>query len=84
MIFIVSAITALIWHFLLERMWLANLGSTLTAVLLTLALASSHLDFYSNKIFADILQILVAAFIVSVLIGYIFRSVRGKNAKHKI
>ena len=81
MIFIVSAITALFWHFLLERMWLANLGSTLTAVLLTLALASGHLNVYGNQIYIDILQILVIALIISVFIGYIFKATRSKSAK---
>ena len=81
MIFIVSTITALFWHFLLERMWLANLGSTLTAFFLTIALASSYLNFYGDQIYIDMLQVLIIAFIISVFIGYLFKATRRKSAK---
>ena len=84
MIFIVTLITAVIWHFLLERLWLASIGSTLSAMLITLALASSHLNIHGDKFHIEILQLLLISFTISVLVGYIFKLARSKNAKQKI
>ena len=86
MIFLVSIITALTWHFLLQRFWVSSIGSTITAVLVTLALVSAagHSPFYSGDFYTQLAGITGVALIISIIIGALFLGYRGKHAHNQI
>ena len=86
MIFIVALIFALFWHLIIQKYWVANFSSAISATLLSfvLAIGTTHYDIYGDQLLNDILQSLVIAFIISVIIGSFFKLARSKHENKKI
>jgi hypothetical protein len=81
----IAVITALFWHSLSERMWLANLGSVLLCIIfiIVLIVAKGNLKVPSYKDYIDLLNAIFVFSITSTLIGYIFKLARYKKVKLK-
>ena len=83
MIIIVAIVVALIWHFLLERMWPSTIGSTITSTIVSFTIFSSHIGWLDKTFYKNIAIILAVSFSVSLIIGILFTAKRKSNEKAK-
>ena len=81
MAFIVSFITALIWHFFFTRLWLSSVGSTITTLVIIVSLLTTagHPPSLTNQFYLDITIVTVIAFTISVLVGYTYTYARQQR-----
>lgn len=83
MIVIVAIIVAIIWHFLLEKMWLATIGSTITATIASWSMLTSHFGWLDETFYKNISMTIAVSFTASFIIGIIFTAIRRNNEKAK-
>lgn len=81
MIAIVAIVIAVFWHFLLEKMWLAIVGSTITATFVSWALLSSHFGWLDETFYKNMAMTLAISFAASFIIGAIFTLIRKESEK---
>jgi uncharacterized membrane-anchored protein YitT (DUF2179 family) len=82
-IYIAAIVVAFCWHFLLEKMWPATIGSTITSTLLIWALTSSHFGWLDETFYKNMAMTLAVSFVASFIIGIIFTSIRKNSEKAK-
>jgi hypothetical protein len=81
MIYIISLLTAVIWHSFLRRLWLAIIGSTMTSSLLSWLLLMSHFGWLDRIFFINLLMTVSIALAISIFVGLIFSIARGNIDK---
>jgi hypothetical protein len=72
LVIIVSTITAFFSHFLIEKGLIANTVSVIAATLITWLLVRAQAENLVAPSIADIAIAVVAAFVVSLIIGFVF------------
>lgn len=80
-VLLIALLCALAWHALLERYWLASVGSTLTSIFLVWVIASHHLGYFDKEFVENIVIIGGLAFLVSLVVGFGIRQLKSKSAK---
>jgi len=76
MIFIIACVSALIWHFLLEKMWLSNVGATITSILISSSLMSSHFGWLDATFYKNLFTVVTISLVISIFFGIAFKVVR--------
>ena len=85
MIYLISLILAVIWHVALKRIWLANIGAAISSTCLTLLFAMGvSYNIYGEQFLIDLVKTFIIAFMVSVLVGSVFVSIRKKTSNENI
>jgi len=79
MVFIVAIVIATFWHFLLQRMWLAVIGSTITSTFITWALLASHFGWLDETFYKNMAITISASLVISILIGAVASALRNKS-----
>ena len=65
MIVIVAIVVAIIWHFLLEKLWPATIGSTITATIASWSMLTSHFGWLDETFYKNIAMTLAISFTAS-------------------
>ena len=83
---IFSIFIAILWNLLQKRLWIACLGSTITSVLIALAIVtgSGHSPFYSDGFYTDIALLVGIVFGISSIVGFVFMLLRNKFKSKKL
>ena len=85
MIYLISWICAIVGQWVLERFWWSSIGASISSTFLTLIKAiGAHYNIYGEQVFIDLVKTLIISFIISVLVGAVFVSVRKKSEQQKL
>lgn len=84
LIFIITLVMGVFWHFVVENFWWANLGATISSTFLTCVFAlGMHYNINGDTVLVDIAKVFGITFVLSGLIGAVFVNVRKKNAQQR-
>jgi hypothetical protein len=69
-----AALSALFWHVMVRRFWIATVLGTITAVLLELVIAGSHFGWMDETFFRNLAGLTALTATVSIAAGFALRN----------
>lgn len=69
MIYIIAIISAITWHILNKQLWVATIGSTVTATMVSWVLLSSHFGWFDQTFYKNMALTITASLVISVIVG---------------